>query len=158
WKKRSRRRAKSISRNKMNLDDARQTEEALALLLAEIDVNSVPVPPPIEGSLSCSLTDPVKQTDGMTPYMTYKVTTDSDRPNFNNRPQVIRRYNDFTWFRQTLEDDFPGAVIPALPKKNLADRFRDEFIRMRMRTLEQFLTQVGQHPELARSPTYHTFL
>jgi len=134
-------------------------EEELANLLSEIDISKIDVPPPLVGFLVVSLSDPVKQTDGMNPYMTYKVNTTTDRAEFQNtNPTVIRRYSDFTWLHQQLVDDFPGAIIPPLPKKNLADRFRDEFIRARMRTLEEFLNRVAAHAELGVSKCFLMFL
>jgi sorting nexin-1/2 len=65
-----------------------------------------------------TVSEPVKQGEGLSLYISYKINTETDWPCFNQREfSVIRRYNDFLWLHQHLCQDFPGLVIPPLPEK-----------------------------------------
>lgn len=93
---------------------------------------------------------------------------------------VTRRYRDFSWLASRLETEYPGAIIPPLPEKNvvrachsvawrgtgdpdrawghaggaLSGRFSAAFVEERRRALERFLNQVATHPLLRSSGSW----
>ena len=74
--------------------------------------------------------------------------------------KVIRRYSDFEWLRQILVNIFSSSVIPPIPKKNKlgGDRFNEEFLEKRTRTLEKFLNLLNKDPIIRSSQLFYDFL
>ena len=87
-------------------------------------------------------------------YQTYVITV----PKLNLK--VIRRYSDFEWLRQILVNIFSSSVIPPIPKKNKlgGDRFNEEFLEKRTRTLEKFLNLLNKDPIIKSSQLFYNFL
>ncbi len=87
-------------------------------------------------------------------YQTYVITI----PTLNLK--VVRRYSDFEWFRTILINLFPGRVIPPIPKKNKigGDRFNEEFLEKRTRTLEKFLNLLLEDPSIKTSQIFYDFV
>ena len=87
-------------------------------------------------------------------YQTYVITI----PTLNLK--VVRRYSDFEWFRAILINLFPGRVIPPIPKKNKigGDRFNEEFLEKRTRTLEKFLNLLLEDPSIKTSQIFYDFV
>ena len=87
-------------------------------------------------------------------YQTYVITI----PTLNLK--VVRRYSDFEWFRSILINLFPGRVIPPIPKKNKigGDRFNEEFLEKRTRTLEKFLNLLLEDPSIKTSQIFYDFV
>ena len=87
-------------------------------------------------------------------YQTYEISV----PLLNLK--VIRRYSDFEWLRQTLVNMFTSSVIPPIPKKNKigGDRFKEEFLEKRTRTLEKFLNLLIQDPNIKSSKILYDFI
>ena len=87
-------------------------------------------------------------------YMTYIITTSP--LNF----KVRRRYSDCEWLRQILISFFNSSVIPPIPKKNkiYANRFDENFLIKRMRTLEKFLNFLMEDPLIKESQIIYDFL
>ena len=87
-------------------------------------------------------------------YQTYSITV----PALNLK--VSRRYSDFEWLRQILVSMFPSSVIPPIPKKNKlgGDRFNEEFLEKRTRTLEKFLNLLLQDPLIKASQIFYDFV
>ena len=87
-------------------------------------------------------------------YMTFIISTTP--LNF----QVRRRYSDFEWLRQTLQNYFSSSVIPPLPKKNKIgpDRFEETFLMKRKRYLEKFLNSLLYDPIIRNSQILYDFL
>mmetsp|Transcript_4241 Transcript_4241/g.6338 ORF Transcript_4241/g.6338 Transcript_4241/m.6338 type:complete len:461 (-) Transcript_4241:365-1747(-) len=128
-------------------------------LVSDINISSVPAPTGPAGFLIISISQPQREGEGMKEYMTYKVSTNTDRPDFEyGQFAVVRRYNDFVWLNKRLAEEFAGAVIPPLPEKSIGDRFKDEFVQARMKALEKFLNRVAAHDELSTSVHFSTFL
>ena len=84
-------------------------------------------------------------------YQTYVITV----PKLNLK--VIRRYSDFEWLRQILVNIFSSSVIPPIPKKNKlgGDRFNEEFLEKRTRTLEKFLNLLNKDPIIKSSQLFY---
>ena len=87
-------------------------------------------------------------------YQTYIITV----PKLNLK--VSRRYSDFEWLRQILVYIFSSSVIPPIPKKNKlgGDRFNEEFLEKRTRTLEKFLNLLLEDPNIKSSQLFYEFL
>ena len=87
-------------------------------------------------------------------YQTYEISV----PLLNLK--VIRRYSDFEWLRQTLVNMFTSSVIPPIPKKNKigGDRFKEQFLEKRTRTLEKFLNLLLQDPSIKSSKILYDFI
>ena len=87
-------------------------------------------------------------------YQTYEISV----PLLNLK--VSRRYSDFEWLRQTLVSMFTSSVIPPIPKKNKigGDRFKEQFLEKRTRTLEKFLNLLLQDPNIKSSKILYDFI
>ncbi|ETW01456.1 hypothetical protein H310_06970 [Aphanomyces invadans] len=103
--------------------------------------------------------EPVKQGEGMHAYISYKITTTTDRRQFQKSQfSVIRRFSDFVWLHASLCAHYAGVVVPPLPEKLLVGRFSPEFVESRRRALHLFLCRCGAHPEIQHSVHLTTFL
>ncbi|CAM9090297.1 unnamed protein product [Chrysoparadoxa australica] len=109
--------------------------------------------------LSIAVCNPATQGDGIKKYITYKVNTSTDRPDFQyGQFSVIRRFKDFAWLSERLGDEFPGIINPLLPEKTVVGRFEPDFIEKRRKELERYLNRVAAHEELSGSTYFRTFL
>ncbi|KAJ1508841.1 Vacuolar protein sorting-associated protein 5, partial [Coelomomyces lativittatus] len=122
-----------------------------------------PLPPAssnvsVPTSFFVSVTDPIKVSDPLNPYVIYKVTSKkmTDHPPLEY--VVSRRYTEFLWVYQELLSKYPGLVIPCLPEKQAIGRFHDTFIEHRRLGLTRFLIQLANHPILAQDPQFIMFL
>lgn len=112
-----------------------------------------------DASIQITVSEPVKQGDGMNAYISYKISTVTNRAQFSKSAfSVIRRYSDFVWLHANLYAMYPGVVVPPLPEKLLVGRFSPEFIESRRRALQLFLLRCCVHPELQHSAHLTTFL
>eukprot|EP00882_Tetradesmus_deserticola_P028606 GHRQ01031874.1.p1 GENE.GHRQ01031874.1~~GHRQ01031874.1.p1 ORF type:complete len:359 (+),score=175.37 GHRQ01031874.1:31-1077(+) len=107
------------------------------------------------------VTDPVKQGEGVSAYVSYKVRTRTRLPQYN-RPscEVIRRFRDFAHLESQLAEKHRGIILPPLPEKNAVQKFQmsQEFIEDRRRALQVFLNRAAAHPVLAKSAELQLFL
>ena len=71
---------------------------------------------------------------------------------------VLRRYSDFLWLYEKLQQERAGAIVPPLPEKQPVGRFSPAFVEDRRRALERFLRRVSVHPELNDAKCLDTFL
>ena len=114
---------------------------------------------PLESNIRVTVSEPVKQGEGMNAYISYKISTSTTRPQFAKSAfSVVRRYSDFIWIHGHLSAKYPGIVVPPLPEKLLVGRFSPEFIENRRRALQLFLQRCCFHPELQHSEHLTTFL
>ncbi|CAB1101405.1 unnamed protein product [Ectocarpus sp. CCAP 1310/34] len=129
-------------------------------VLSNVDMPGRTAPAAAAGSrLNITVCDPVKQDQGINAYITYKVHTSTDRPDFQyGQFTVIRRFKDFVWLSHRLEEEFPGMVMPALPVKMVVGKFDQTFVEKRRKELEIFLNRVAAHGELSASQYFKTFL
>ncbi|XP_076881276.1 sorting nexin 1-like isoform X2 [Bidens hawaiensis] len=119
--------------------------------------NSQPPPP----FLSVSVTDPAKMGNGVQAYISYKVITKTNLPEYQGSEKiVIRRYTDFVWLRDRLFEKYKGIFIPPLPEKSTVEKFRfsAEFIEMRRQALDTFVNRIASHHELQQSEDLRIFL
>ncbi|KQK10724.1 sorting nexin 1 isoform X1 [Brachypodium distachyon] len=111
--------------------------------------------------LSISVTDPVKMGTGVQSYISYRVITKTNLPEFEGPEKiVIRRYSDFEWLHDRLVEKYKGFFIPPLPEKNAVEKFRfsKEFIELRRQALDLFINRIASHPELKQSEDFRIFL
>ncbi|XP_010452531.1 PREDICTED: sorting nexin 1-like [Camelina sativa] len=111
--------------------------------------------------LSVSVTDPVKLGNGVQAYISYRVITKTNLPEYQGPEKiVIRRYSDFVWLRDRLFEKYKGIFIPPLPEKSAVEKFRfsAEFIEMRRAALDIFVNRIALHPEVQQSEDLRTFL
>ncbi|XP_004678008.1 PREDICTED: sorting nexin-30 [Condylura cristata] len=75
---------------------------------------------------------------------------------------VRRRYQDFDWLRNKLEESQPTHLIPPLPEKfvvkGVVDRFSEEFVETRRKALDKFLKRIADHPVLSFNEHFSVFL
>lgn len=106
--------------------------------------------------------NPEKHTGTMESYITFRINTKTTREEYENHEYCVRRrYNDFIWLRQRLEDGYPTHLIPPLPAKHSLrrlDRFSPEFLRVRQQALQKFLTRLADHPVLSFDKHFQVFL
>ncbi|MBN3295532.1 SNX30 protein, partial [Amia calva] len=107
--------------------------------------------------------DPKKHVSTMETYITYRVTTKTTRTEFDlPEYSVRRRYQDFDWLRNKLEETQPTHLIPPLPEKfvmkGVVDRFSEEFVETRRRALDKFLRRIADHPVLSFNDHFNVFL
>ncbi|KAK1309667.1 Sorting nexin 1 [Acorus calamus] len=120
-----------------------------------------PRSPSAQPFLSVSVTDPVKLGNGVQAYISYRVITKTNIPEYQGPEKiVIRRYNDFVWLHDRLFEKYKGIFIPPLPEKSAVEKFRfsAEFIEMRRQALDIFVNRIALHPELRHSDDLRTFL
>lgn len=113
--------------------------------------------------LFVTVDDPKKHVSTMETYITYRVSTKTTRIEFDLPEYCVRRrYQDFDWLRNKLEDSQPTHLIPPLPEKfvmkGVVDRFSEEFVETRMKALDKFLKRVADHPVLSFNPHLNAFL
>ncbi|XP_021289079.1 sorting nexin 1 [Herrania umbratica] len=120
-----------------------------------------PRSPSSQPYLSVSVTDPVKLGNGVQAYISYRVITKTNFPEYQGPEKiVIRRYNDFVWLRDRLFEKYKGIFIPPLPEKSAVEKFRfsAEFIEMRRQALDVFVNRIASHNDLQQSEDLRTFL
>ncbi|XP_015272901.1 PREDICTED: sorting nexin-30, partial [Gekko japonicus] len=113
--------------------------------------------------LFVTVDDPKKHVCTMETYITYRVTTKTTRAEFDlPEYSMRRRYQDFDWLRNKLEESQPTHLIPPLPEKfvvkGVVDRFSEEFVETRRKALDKFLKRIADHPVLSFNEHFHVFL
>ncbi|GFQ04877.1 sorting nexin 1 [Phtheirospermum japonicum] len=111
--------------------------------------------------LTVSVSDPAKMGNGVQAYISYKVITKTNFPEYDGPEKiVIRRYSDFVWLRDRLFEKYKGVFIPPLPEKSTVEKFRfsAEFIEMRRQALDVFVNRIASHHELQQSEDLRIFL
>lgn len=105
--------------------------------------------------------DPVKQGEGVSAYVSYKVRTKTSLAKFNsNEMEVVRRFRDFSWLGEKLREKYKGVIIPPLPEKNAVQKYQmsTEFIESRRKALQVFINRVCAHETLSDAQELQLFL
>eukprot|EP00753_Platysulcus_tardus_P002756 PLAT11868.1.p1 GENE.PLAT11868.1~~PLAT11868.1.p1 ORF type:complete len:451 (+),score=225.38 PLAT11868.1:33-1385(+) len=109
--------------------------------------------------MEITVSDPVKQGEGLQAYISYKVNTNTNQKDFKfEQISVIRRYSEFVWLHGQLTSRYPGYIVPPLPEKLIVGRFSPEFVDTRRRLLEKFLNRVAAHTVLRQCDMFREFL
>lgn len=104
---------------------------------------------------------PEKHVEG---YVSYCVTTQTTRADFEHHEyKVRRRYQDFLWLRQKLEESSPTHIIPPLPEKftfskHITDKYDQDFLKTRQKALDKFISRIVDHPVMSFNESFKMFL
>lgn len=123
--------------------------------------NSQQEPSTSRSDFQIEVRDPVKHGDGVSAHVSYKVTTKTKLPQYKkDHIEVIRRFKDFAWLWQRLQDTNRGIIVPPLPEKSAVQKFQmtADFIEQRRRALQVFINRVACHPSLKSSRDLQLFL
>lgn len=110
---------------------------------------------------SIFIVDPELNGSMLNKYITYTVKTEP------HSYIVKRRYNEFSWLRDTLLVNYPGLFIPSLPSTHsfkssgISGSHSDpssDFVRNRMAQLNLFVKQVSSIPFLRTDKSLLAFL
>nr|XP_055076008.1 sorting nexin-10A isoform X1 [Misgurnus anguillicaudatus] len=93
-------------------------------------------------------------------YIDYEICLYTNSMCFQRKTSVVRRrYSEFVWLRQRLQDNALLIELPKLPPGNPFFNFSNEFqIGQRMKGLQQFLQKVLETPLLLSDSRLHLFL
>ncbi|KAI8101170.1 hypothetical protein M9435_001278 [Picochlorum sp. BPE23] len=108
-----------------------------------------------------NVVDPVKQGEGVSAYISYRVVSTVHLDSYGSgQREVIRRFRDFTWLRDCMRKEFAGIILPALPPRNVVEKYKmtPQFVEDRRRALQVFLKRVLSHPLLRHSEELRLFL
>ena len=75
-----------------------------------------------------------------------------------NRYQVKRKFSDFEWILNFLNEEFLNYIIPQLSKKNYGEKYNEEKALKRTRALKKFLEGIALHPTLKHIKIFNDFL
>jgi len=107
-------------------------------------------PKPRQKDLPLRVLRPIRWGDGIQAYVTYEVHMKEHK--------VVRRYSDFLWLHEKLEEEFLDILIPPVPEKVIVAKFTPETVEYRRSQLEKFLNRVVSHPKLKDSQFLRPFL
>lgn len=117
-------------------------------------------------NVTCKVINPEKTDDGtFKSHIDYTVVSTATRGFGNNWSPgtftVQRRYRDFAWLDQHLHDNFIGVIRPPLPPNSQAWTSLigngDVVVEERRRHLEEYITRLMNHPELALDHGVYVF-
>jgi hypothetical protein len=72
--------------------------------------------------------------------------------------KLRKRYSDFEWLRHILSIIYVNCVIPPLCKKNYTDRFSEQLIAKRTRSIEKFMKGILIHPLMKNDEIFYNFI
>jgi len=106
-----------------------------------------------------SVTEPHEQGGGMSKCVAYKVNSQRKLPEGGEASpfMVTRRYSDFEWLRQQLNQHFAFVVVPPLPGKQATGNLDPVFIEYRRAALEKFMRRTSRHAILQHSAALQMF-
>eukprot|EP00698_Gefionella_okellyi_P019113 TRINITY_DN5812_c0_g1_i1.p1 TRINITY_DN5812_c0_g1~~TRINITY_DN5812_c0_g1_i1.p1 ORF type:complete len:483 (-),score=120.02 TRINITY_DN5812_c0_g1_i1:1056-2417(-) len=104
--------------------------------------------------------DPQKVGGTLKGHVTYRVNAKTNLTGYRSGTIIVRRrFNDFKWLVERLQERNPGFLVPPLPEpKVMLDQYNPEFVEERRRHLELFLKRVVRHSHLRNSADLKGFL
>lgn len=128
-------------------------------------------------SIDSNVTSPIRDLDTSSkPFISYLITTTTNHPSVLKLTshkksdgsesitiKIRRRYGDFRFLHQCLNNDFPTLLIPPIPSKLnfkylTGDTFSTEFVHKRLHSLNRFIKFILQHKYLSQSSIFHLFI
>lgn len=125
-----------------------------------------------ETFIKITVGEPTKTGEGMSSFVVYKVTTETNLRFFRNSNfSVTRRFSDFLGLRDKLAEKHLhlGHIVPPAPEKDAVNNAKvimskdetslaSDFLGRRAASLERFLNRTGQHSVLQSDPDFREFL
>ncbi|CAF0894191.1 unnamed protein product [Rotaria sordida] len=124
-----------------------------------------------EHNIEITVSDPTKVGEGMSSYMTYRITTKTSLAMFKkNEFSVNRRFSDFLGLHDKLvHKHLPlGVIIPSPPEKDTLvmakvkiskeEAIPTDFIDRRRSQLERYLNRLARHEKLVQDPDFREFI
>ena len=123
--------------------------------------------------IKISVGEPQRVGEGMSAYVVYQVTTQTDLPYFRKSQfGVNRRFSDFLGLHDKLSEKHShlGRIIPPTPEKNAVGMAKmkmsreeslsssGQFLQKRRAALERYLNRNATHPILCADPDFREFL
>ncbi|XP_065195180.1 sorting nexin-2-like [Sycon ciliatum] len=135
--------------------------------------------------MEVTVTEPIKQGEGMSSYLTYHITTKTNLPQFRSSEVSVRRkYSEFQSLQSRLVNTYlkKGCLLPQLPESNTIvstvgsavgmTRSRAiqpqaqsstscaamDLVERRRAALQRYLNRVASHPLLRLDSDFHEFL
>uniref|UniRef100_A0A1A9WKK7 PX domain-containing protein n=1 Tax=Glossina brevipalpis TaxID=37001 RepID=A0A1A9WKK7_9MUSC len=126
--------------------------------------------------IEITVSEPQKVGDGMSSYLTYKVTTRTNIPKFKRTDfSTLRRFSDFLGIHDLLASKYIklGKIVPPAPSKNILGTTKVkispqqsepgtgvnvEWVEQRRAALERFINRTAQHPVLRVDLDFVNFL
>ncbi|XP_043554809.1 sorting nexin-7 isoform X4 [Chiloscyllium plagiosum] len=107
--------------------------------------------------------DPANHVTTLETFVTYRIITKTTRSEFDScEYEVRRRYQDFLWLKDKLEEAHATLIVPPLPEKfvmrGMVERFNEDFVATRQKALHKFLNRIADHPTLSFSENFKIFL
>ncbi|XP_041063721.1 sorting nexin-7 isoform X1 [Carcharodon carcharias] len=107
--------------------------------------------------------DPENHVTAIETFVTYRITTKTTRSEFDScEYEVRRRYQDFLWLKDKLEEAHSTLIVPPLPEKfvmrGMVERFNEDFVATRQKALHKFLNRIADHPTLSFNEDFKIFL
>jgi len=87
-------------------------------------------------------------------YVTYTLETTKN----NKTTKVVRRFNDFAWLQNKLEEVYLNVLVPPIPEKDALFRFDPDVIGYRKRELNRFLGRLTRNPIFMNEKATEVFL
>jgi len=88
-------------------------------------------------------------------YTVYLITgTNIENKDF----KVHRRYTEFTFLHEILQESYPGLFIPPIPPKQFLGNQEEGFIKLRKKFIQQFFHRICETPHLANDKFTAMFL
>ncbi|XP_067846080.1 sorting nexin-7 isoform X6 [Heptranchias perlo] len=113
--------------------------------------------------LFVTVDDPENHITAIETFVTYRITAKTTRSEFDSCEYAVRRrYQDFLWLKDKLEEAHSTLIIPPLPEKfvmrGMVERFNEDFIETRRKALHKFLNRIADHSTLSFNEDFKIFL
>ena len=101
-------------------------------------------------ALFITVDEPESHVTTIETFITYRIITKTSPGEFDSSEfEVRRRYQDFFWLKEKLEEAHPTLIIPPLPEKFIVKRMvehvNEDFIETRRKALHKFLNRIADH-------------
>ncbi|CAF3083636.1 unnamed protein product [Rotaria sp. Silwood2] len=148
-----------------------QVSKPIASGTIGITTNMNPTQRSDEHNIEITVSDPTKVGEGMSSYMTYRITTKTTLAMFKKKEfSVNRRFSDFLGLHNKLVHKHLqlGVIIPSPPEKDTfvmakvkiskEEAIPTDFIDRRRSQLERYLNRLARHEKLVQDPDFREFI
>lgn len=102
----------------------------------------------------------IQKEDSWQSYVDYEICVHTNSMCFRKKTSCVRRrYREFVWLRQALQDNALLIDVPVLPSKNpFFSMNNTQHVEQRMKGLQEFLEKILQNTSLLSDSRLHLFL